>query len=224
MRQLLAQGLLTVDNEGYGTLALTEGSRAVLKGEHQLMLRRESEKKGRASKTGSGRAKAAAVDLPPELQPLFEARAWRGEVAKSHGVPATSSSTTPRCARSRWLNPRRWTRSATSAASARASSKPTARKSCNGGPPHRLRPSASGAQAPRACRAASAAHRFRAPGQGDGGGSSGTGGRSLPNTERYARMLNTSTTGIPITAPAITSRIEPSAPAPSHSVMSSRIR
>ena len=89
LRQLLAQGLLTVDNEGYGTLALTEGSRAVLKGEHQLMLRRESEKKGRASKTGSGRAKAAAVDLPPELQPLFEAlRAWRGEVAKSHGVPA----------------------------------------------------------------------------------------------------------------------------------------
>ena len=86
---MLAQGLLTVDNEGYGTLALTEGSRAVLKGEHQLMLRRESEKKGRASKTGSGRAKAAAVDLPPELQPLFEAlRAWRGEVAKSHGVPA----------------------------------------------------------------------------------------------------------------------------------------
>ena len=29
------------------------------------------------------------MDLPPELQPLFEAlRAWRGEVAKSHGVPA----------------------------------------------------------------------------------------------------------------------------------------
>jgi len=89
LRQLLAQGLLTVDSEGFGTLALTEGSRAVLKGERQLMLRRESEKKARSSKTGGTRAKAAAVDLPAELQPVFEAlRAWRGEVAKSHGVPA----------------------------------------------------------------------------------------------------------------------------------------
>ena len=89
LRQLLAQGLLTVDNEGFGTLALTEGSRAVLKGERQLMLRRESEKKTRSGKTSSGRPKAAAIDLPPELQPVFEAlRAWRGEVAKSHGVPA----------------------------------------------------------------------------------------------------------------------------------------
>jgi len=89
LRQLLAQGLLTVDNEGYGTLALTEGSRAVLKGERQLMLRRDSEKKTRSGKTGGTRAKAAAIDLPAELQPVFEAlRAWRGEVAKSHGVPA----------------------------------------------------------------------------------------------------------------------------------------
>lgn len=88
LRQLLAQGLLAVDNEGYGTLTLTEGSRAVLKGERQLMLRRESEKKARA-KTGGTRAKATAIDLPAERQPLFEAlRAWRGEVAKSHGVPA----------------------------------------------------------------------------------------------------------------------------------------
>ena len=214
LRQLLAQGLLTVDNEGYGTLALTEGSRAVLKGEHQLMLRRESEKKGRASKTGSGRAKAAAVDLPPELQPLFEAlRAWRGEVAKSHGVPAyvifhdatlrEIALAQPDAGRAQPHQRR-----------PRASSKPTARKSCNGwpAPSSEAVKTQRGAQAPRA-RAASAAHRFRAPGQGDGGGSSGTGGRSLPNTERYARMLNTSTTGIPITAPAITSRIEPSAPA-----------
>ncbi len=89
LRQLLAQGLLTVDNEGYGTLALTEGSRAVLKGARQLMLRRDSEKKTRSGKTGGTRAKAAAIDLPAELQPVFEAlRAWRGEVAKSHGVPA----------------------------------------------------------------------------------------------------------------------------------------
>ena len=216
-----------MDNEGYGTLALTEGSRAVLKGEHQLMLRRESEKKGRASKTGSGRAKAAAVDLPPELQPLFEAlRAWRGEVAKSHGVPAYvifHDATLREIA----LAPTRDAGRAQPHQRRRRAQARSLRRGnpATGGPPHRLRPSGKRrASAARACRAASAAHRFRAPGQGDGGGSSGTGGRSLPNTERYARMLNTSTTGIPITAPAITSRIEPSAPAPSHSVMSSRIR
>ncbi len=89
LRQLLAQGLLTVDTDGFGTLALTEGSRSVLKGERQLMLRRESEKKTRTTKSGGTRVKPAEVDLPQELRPVFEAlRAWRGEVAKSHGVPA----------------------------------------------------------------------------------------------------------------------------------------
>ncbi|OZI38951.1 DNA helicase RecQ [Bordetella genomosp. 1] len=89
LRQLLAQGLLMVDTDGYGTLALTEDSRTVLKGERQLMLRREPEKKARAGRGGSTRAKAPIIDLPAEAQPVFEAlRAWRGEVAKSHGVPA----------------------------------------------------------------------------------------------------------------------------------------
>jgi ATP-dependent DNA helicase RecQ len=89
LRQLLAQGLLTVDHEGYGTLTLTETSRAVLKGERQLMLRRESPKAARAAKSGGQRSRTPAVDLPADVQPVFEAlRAWRGEVARSHGVPA----------------------------------------------------------------------------------------------------------------------------------------
>ena len=227
LRQLLAQGLLTVDNEGYGTLALTEGSRAVLRASTSSCC--VANPKRRAARA---RPAADAPRPPPWTCRRNCNRCSRrcapgaAKWPRATACRPTSSSTTPRCARSRWLNPRRWTRSATSAASARASSKPTARKSCNGWPaPSSEAVKTRGAQAPRcACRAASAAHRFRAPGQGDGGGSSGTGGRSLPNTERYARMLNTSTTGIPITAPAITSRIEPSAPAPSHSVMSSRIR
>lgn len=37
------------------------------------MLRRESEKKARSGKSGGSRAKAAAIDLPAELQPVFEA-------------------------------------------------------------------------------------------------------------------------------------------------------
>lgn len=87
LRQLLAQGLLTVDHEGYGTLALTEASRAVLKGERTLMLRRESERAAR--KSAARESKPAAVQLPPEAQGLFEQlRRWRGEVARNNGVPA----------------------------------------------------------------------------------------------------------------------------------------
>lgn len=39
MRQLLAQGLLIVDSEGYNTLALTEQCRPILKGDSRLLLR-----------------------------------------------------------------------------------------------------------------------------------------------------------------------------------------
>lgn len=87
LRQLIAQSLLAVDHDSYGTLALTEGSRSVLKGERTLMLRREPPKPARSRDT-SGKAKSA-VSLPPEAEALFTAlRAWRGEVARSHGVPA----------------------------------------------------------------------------------------------------------------------------------------
>src|SRR3546814_10773501 len=40
-RQLVAAGLLDVDAEGYGGLRLTDASRAVLRGEHTIMLRKE---------------------------------------------------------------------------------------------------------------------------------------------------------------------------------------
>lgn len=86
LRQLLAHGLLVVDQEGYGTLALTEESRAVLKGERTLMLRRESERTARAN---TPKAKASLPDLPSGAQRIFEAlRQWRYEIARSHGVPA----------------------------------------------------------------------------------------------------------------------------------------
>ncbi len=89
LRQLLAQSLLAVDNEGYGTLALTDASREVLKGERTLMFRREPEKKARNSRTASARSKAAEIVLPGEAQQRFEnLRIWRSEVARSHGVPA----------------------------------------------------------------------------------------------------------------------------------------
>ncbi len=89
LRQLLAQSLLAVDHEGYGTLALTDSSRAVLKGERTLMFRREPEKKARGSRAAGTSKSKEAIVLPGEAQQRFEdLRTWRSEVARSHGVPA----------------------------------------------------------------------------------------------------------------------------------------
>ncbi|MFC1430142.1 DNA helicase RecQ [Streptacidiphilus sp. N1-3] len=91
-RQLLAQRLIAVEGE-YGTLVLTEDSGEVLGGRREVALRRDPEKAVRAAKAakaggGTGR-KAAAVDLPAELLPVFELlRGWRAATAKEQGVPA----------------------------------------------------------------------------------------------------------------------------------------
>ncbi|MFG2790492.1 DNA helicase RecQ [Streptomyces sp. NPDC048419] len=92
VRQLLAQGLLAVEGE-YGTLVLTEDSGSVLRREREVPLRKEPKKPAtsRSSSSGKGerKAKAAAAELPEELQPAFEAlRAWRAEQAREQGVPA----------------------------------------------------------------------------------------------------------------------------------------
>lgn len=95
IRQLLAQGLLSVEGD-YGTLVLTEASGDVLGRRREVMLRREPERVGRGRSSGSsgssgGKAKAgkAAVDLPEEAVPVFERlRAWRAATAKEQGVPA----------------------------------------------------------------------------------------------------------------------------------------
>ncbi|MGY4743292.1 DNA helicase RecQ [Streptomyces sp. B21-108] len=93
VRQLLAQGLLAVEGE-YGTLVLTEASGAVLRREQDVPLRKEPKKPAAAKASGSsssgrGKAKTAAVELPEELLPAFEAlRAWRAEQAREQGVPA----------------------------------------------------------------------------------------------------------------------------------------
>ena len=87
LRQLLANGLVAVDFEGHGTLLLTEASRAVLKGEVTLMLRREAPGAGHSSR--SRRTASADAGLDADSQQRFEAlRAWRAMVAREHGVPA----------------------------------------------------------------------------------------------------------------------------------------
>jgi ATP-dependent DNA helicase RecQ len=85
VRQLLAQGLLAVHGDGYGTLVLTEASGAVLRGERTVALRREVVRASRSSRSRS----TAASDLPPAATSLFERlRAWRATTARALGAPA----------------------------------------------------------------------------------------------------------------------------------------
>jgi ATP-dependent DNA helicase RecQ len=98
LRQLIALGHLRSDGE-YSTLALTESSRQVLRGEVALLLR---EAGPTASKSGRGRAgrgtraggsasagKAAPRPLDAAGTERFAAlKAWRAEVAKAHNLPA----------------------------------------------------------------------------------------------------------------------------------------
>jgi ATP-dependent DNA helicase RecQ len=86
VRQLLAQGLLAVEGD-YGTLALTDRSAEVLRGNLKVMMRREPERV-RAARPPRSRT-APAVELSTADEPLFERlRAWRAAVAKEQGVPA----------------------------------------------------------------------------------------------------------------------------------------
>ncbi|OOG53447.1 RecQ family ATP-dependent DNA helicase [Polaromonas sp. C04] len=97
LRQLIATGALSVDAQAFNTLQLTEGSRAVLRGEQNVQLResvtapaaRKPRRGGAAGKTARGAASPAATALDAAGQARFEAlRAWRGEVAREHNLPA----------------------------------------------------------------------------------------------------------------------------------------
>jgi ATP-dependent DNA helicase RecQ len=85
IRQLMAQGLLAVEGN-YQTFVLTEASSGVLRGERQVMLRRDPERQARVR---SRTARTPQVELPAGAAPVFERlRAWRGAAAKEQGVPA----------------------------------------------------------------------------------------------------------------------------------------
>ncbi|MFE6235230.1 DNA helicase RecQ [Cellulosimicrobium sp. NPDC057862] len=85
VRQLLAQGLLTVEGV-HGTLVLTAGSGEVLAQRREVRMRHEPARPVRAPKARKG---AATAELAEADVPLFEAlRAWRASEAKTQGVPA----------------------------------------------------------------------------------------------------------------------------------------
>ena len=88
VRQLLAQGLLAVDGDGYGTLRLSPASGEVLSGARPVRLRREAARTtSRTPRTG--RRADAAADLDASATAVFDRlRAWRAAAAKEQGVPA----------------------------------------------------------------------------------------------------------------------------------------
>ncbi len=84
VRQLLAQGLMGVGSDGYGTLVLSEASSAVLAGSRPVRLRREPARAAKAAKKAK-----VATDLPGGAADLFERlREWRSATARAHEVPA----------------------------------------------------------------------------------------------------------------------------------------
>jgi ATP-dependent DNA helicase RecQ len=97
VRQLLAQGLLAVQGE-YQTLAITEASGEVLRGQRPVTLRRDMPQprgargtaaRAAAGSAGAGGGKLAAVELSAEQETVFDRlRTWRGAAAKEQGVPA----------------------------------------------------------------------------------------------------------------------------------------
>jgi len=98
LRQLLAMGAVRVDADAFNTLALTEQSRAVLRGETLVQLRQSAAKPPRSSGTsGAGaahKAKTAGTPLTPialsddALARFNDLKAWRAEVAREHNLPA----------------------------------------------------------------------------------------------------------------------------------------
>ncbi len=88
LRQAIAQGYVSVDYESYNSLKLTEISRAVLKGELSVQMRRyeKPQKPAKQKRVSKGYIE---TDLSAQGQRLFEKlRHWRMETARLHNVPA----------------------------------------------------------------------------------------------------------------------------------------
>jgi ATP-dependent DNA helicase RecQ len=89
-RQLIAQGLLVIDHGSHGALLLGEGTREVLKGGRQIILRRQAAKPGKSGERAArGTRTDHTADMDADTLANWEAlRRWRTEAAREHGVPA----------------------------------------------------------------------------------------------------------------------------------------
>lgn len=99
IRQLIASGHLLVDHDAYGAIKLGESSRAVLKGEADIRLRRQTvaarvprsrsgaRHKAKEGSTTPGQTRGQ-TSLSAEQQPIFERlRQWRTGQARTQSLP-----------------------------------------------------------------------------------------------------------------------------------------
>ena len=84
-RQLVAMGFAHVDHEAHGALKLSAASRAVLKGEQSVEMRRVVARKKAAPAARASVATALSVD---EMGLFERLKAWRGAEARTQAVPA----------------------------------------------------------------------------------------------------------------------------------------
>jgi ATP-dependent DNA helicase RecQ len=92
LRQLIANGALSINAAAFNTLQLNDASRSVLKGETAVMLRESETATARSSKTKRSATTAtkisnAALDADGERR-FAALKAWRAEVAREHNLPA----------------------------------------------------------------------------------------------------------------------------------------
>ena len=89
LRQLIAMGALNVQGQVFNTLQLTEGSRAVLRGDAKVLLRESvSHKAEKRSRKPQAVGPAAANLNQDAMVRYINLKAWRAEVAKEHNLPA----------------------------------------------------------------------------------------------------------------------------------------
>jgi ATP-dependent DNA helicase RecQ len=84
-RQLVALGFAGVDHAGYGGLKLEEASRAVLRGERVVELRRSVVAPSPRKRAA---AEASRLVSPPDAELFQRLKAWRAGQARAQGVPA----------------------------------------------------------------------------------------------------------------------------------------
>ena len=89
LRQLIAMGALNVQGQVFNTLQLTEGSRAVLRGDIKVLLRESvSHKPEKKSRKPQAPGPAAANLGQDDLVRYINLKSWRAEVAKEYNLPA----------------------------------------------------------------------------------------------------------------------------------------
>ena len=91
-RQLVANGLLATDDEGYGSLRLTDAARPLLNGEVVLQLRKPADRSERRTTRGgrnNERSGKPGIEIAEHEETLWQAlRSARARLAKEQGVPA----------------------------------------------------------------------------------------------------------------------------------------